>query len=77
CSIFVWRLHPSAFLSLENEAFVEHALYLYDSSQADFAECLFCAKYQRMGCRSMASFDEKAQAMSHVGNPTQLMTQPA
>lgn len=71
------HLLETAFLQIENEAMLEQALYLYDSSKADFAECLFCAQYQRMGCRIMASFDEKAQAMSHVGNPTQLMTQPS
>lgn len=71
------HLLETAFLQIENEAVLEQALYLYDSSKADFAECLFCAQYQRMGCRSMASFDEKAQAMSHVDNPRQLMTQPS
>jgi predicted nucleic-acid-binding protein len=65
------QLLETAPLRIDNEAVLEHALYLYDSegARADFAECLFSAQYQRMGCRTMASFDEKAQRMAFVNRP--------
>jgi predicted nucleic-acid-binding protein len=65
------KLLETAPLRIDNEAALEHALYLYDGegAKADFAECLFSAQYQRMGCRVMASFDEKAQRMDKVAHP--------
>jgi predicted nucleic-acid-binding protein len=68
------RLLEIAPLRIENEAVLEHALYLYDGegAKADFAECLFAAQYQRMGCRTMASFDEKAQRMDKVAHPADI-----
>lgn len=67
------QLLETAPLRIDNEAALEHALYLYDGegARADFAECLFSAQYQRMGCRVMASFDEKAQRMPRILHPTQ------
>jgi predicted nucleic-acid-binding protein len=64
------KLLETAPLRIENEAVLEHALFLYggETANADFAECLFLAQYQRMGCRVMASFDEKAQRMDKVAH---------
>jgi predicted nucleic-acid-binding protein len=68
------QLLETAQLRIDNEAVLEHALYLYDGegAKADFAECLFSAQYQRMGCRTMASFDEKAQRMDKVAHPADI-----
>jgi predicted nucleic-acid-binding protein len=68
------QLLETAPLRIDNEAALEHALYLYDGegAKADFAECLFSAQYQRMGCRKMASFDEKAQRMDEVAHPADI-----
>jgi predicted nucleic-acid-binding protein len=68
------QLLETAPLRIDNEAVLEHALYIYggENVKADFAECLFSAQYQRMGCRSMASFDEKAQRLSNVQSPVSL-----
>jgi predicted nucleic-acid-binding protein len=65
------KLLETAPLRIENEAALEHALYLYggETANADFAECLFLAQYQRMDCTVMASFDDKAQRMDKVAHP--------
>ncbi len=65
------RLLEIAPLRIENEAVLEHALYLYsgETTRADFAECLFSAQYQRIGCRNMASFDAQAQRLPNVLHP--------
>jgi predicted nucleic-acid-binding protein len=69
------RLLEIAPLRIENEAVLEHALYLYggETAKADFAECLFLAQYQRMGCTNMASFDAQAQRMPNVKHPTEAL----
>jgi predicted nucleic-acid-binding protein len=74
-SVVFKRLLEIALLRIENEAALEQALYLYDGegAKADFAECLFSAQYQRMGCRVMASFDEKVQHMPFVNRPDAVM----
>ena len=46
-------------LLFENESAVEEALFLYEHSKADFAECLMLAQYRRMGC-TMLTFDAQA-----------------
>jgi predicted nucleic-acid-binding protein len=68
------KLLETAPLRVENEAVFEHALYLYggETANADFAECLFLAQYQRLSCRVMASFDEKAQRMDKVAHPADI-----
>jgi predicted nucleic-acid-binding protein len=53
-------------LHIEHEQVLEQALYAYDQNRADFAECLFAAHYQRMGCRSMLTFDTKAARLDGV-----------
>ena len=65
------KLLETAPLRIENEAILEHALYLYggETAKADFAECLFLAQYLKMGCRNMASFDVQAQRMPNVLHP--------
>ena len=53
-------------IEIENEKILDHALNLYDNAAADFAECLFLAQYQRMGCNTMLTFDAKAARMAGV-----------
>lgn len=65
------QLLETALLQIENEAVLEHTLYLYDTAKADFAECLFAAQYHRMGCRLLASYDDKAQRMDTVVHPVE------
>ncbi len=47
-------------LAFEDEASVEHALYSWRDSTADFADCLIEAHNRRLGCRATATFDGKA-----------------
>jgi predicted nucleic-acid-binding protein len=47
-------------LLFESEEAVEEALFLYEQSKADFAECLMLAQYRRMGCSGMLTFDARA-----------------
>ena len=54
------HLLESGDLTFESEEVIEHALALFENSNADFAECLMMAHYQRLGCRSMLTFDMKA-----------------
>ena len=47
-------------LLFESEEVVEEAVFLYENSRADFAECLMLAQYRRMGCTAMLTFDARA-----------------
>jgi predicted nucleic-acid-binding protein len=47
-------------LVFENEDAVEEAIFLYEQSKADFAECLMLAQYRRLGCTAMLTFDVRA-----------------
>ena len=47
-------------LQIQDEQVLEQAIYSYENNAADFAECLFWAQYQRMGCRAMLTFDAVA-----------------
>ncbi len=47
-------------LTLEDEPSVEHALYSWRDSGADFADCLIEARNLRVGCEATATFDTKA-----------------
>jgi predicted nucleic-acid-binding protein len=40
-------------LSIEQEETLEEALYLYENSTADFADCLMAARYARLGCAAI------------------------
>ncbi len=53
-------------IEIENEKVMEQALHIYTNAAADFAECLFLAQYQRMGCDGMMTFDAKAARMAGV-----------
>lgn len=47
-------------LAFEDEPCVEHAIYSWKDSMADFADCLINARNRRLGCRATATFDGKA-----------------
>lgn len=47
-------------LRFEDEAVLEHGIYLYENSNAEFADCLQVARYRALGCSSMLTFDIKA-----------------
>ena len=47
-------------LAFEDEPSVEHALYSWKDSVADFADCLIEARNLRLGCHATATFDGKA-----------------
>jgi predicted nucleic-acid-binding protein len=47
-------------LAFEDESSVEHALYSWKDSVADFADCLIEARNVRLGCQATATFDGKA-----------------
>lgn len=47
-------------LTFEDEASFEAALYGWQNSTADFADCLIGARNRRLGCSATATFDHKA-----------------
>lgn len=47
-------------LAFEAEETLEHALYLFENASADFADCLLLARYLRLGCDRMLTFDAGA-----------------
>jgi predicted nucleic-acid-binding protein len=47
-------------LAFEDEPSVEHAIYSWKDSAAEFADCLIGARNRRLGCRTTATFDGKA-----------------
>jgi len=49
---------------IEGEDTQEQALYLFEDSSADFADCLMVARYQRMGFATMLTFDENAAKLA-------------
>ena len=51
-------------IEVDDEKVLEQALHIYDNAASDFAECLFLAQYQRMGCDTMLTFDAKAARMT-------------
>jgi len=53
-------LLDSADVRVENEACVEEALYVWNASGAEFADCLIGARYRALGCDATVSFDAKA-----------------
>ena len=53
-------------IEIDNEKVLEQALHIYDNAVSDFAECLFLAQYQRLGCDTMLTFDTKAARMTGV-----------
>jgi len=53
-------LLDTADLAFEDEPSVEHAIYLWKDSSADFADCLIDGRNLRLGCRATATFDGRA-----------------
>jgi len=53
-------LLDTADLAFEDEPSVEHAVYSWKDSTADFADCLIEARNRRLGCRATATFDGRA-----------------
>ena len=53
-------------VQIENEKVLEQAIHTYRHATVDFAECLFLAQYQRMGCQTMLTFDTKAARIDSV-----------
>ena len=51
-------------IEIDNEKALEQALHIYDNAASGFAECLFLAQYQRIGCDTMLTFDTKAARMT-------------
>lgn len=47
-------------LAIEDEQSVEHAMYIWKESSADFADCLIAARNLRLGCHATATFDGRA-----------------
>ena len=53
-------------IQIDGEAILEQAILHWEGSNADFAECLFLAQYQHLGCSAMLTFDAKAALMEGV-----------
>jgi predicted nucleic-acid-binding protein len=53
-------LLDTADLAFEDESAIEHALYSWKNSTADFADCLIDARNRRLGCGATATFDGRA-----------------
>jgi predicted nucleic-acid-binding protein len=47
-------------IAIEDEQVVAEALFLWDNSTANFADCLIGACHQARGCSATATFDAKA-----------------
>ena len=54
------QLLESREVQFENGDVIEQALYDFENSNADFADCLMVAQYRRLGCTTMLTFDAKA-----------------
>jgi predicted nucleic-acid-binding protein len=53
-------LLQTAEVVFEDEPSVEHAIYMWKDSHAEFADCLINARNRRLGCRATATFDRNA-----------------
>jgi len=53
-------LLDSTELRLEDEPSVEEALYFWNDSNTEFADCLIGARHRALGCRATATFDARA-----------------
>jgi predicted nucleic-acid-binding protein len=56
----VYALLDAADVAFEDEPSVEHAVYSWKDSAADFADCLIEARNRRLGCNATATFDGNA-----------------
>lgn len=50
----------TADIAFDDEQSVEHAMYIWKESSADFADCLIDARHLRLGCNATATFDSRA-----------------
>jgi predicted nucleic-acid-binding protein len=53
-------LLDSTELRVEDESSVEEALYLWNDTNSEFADCLIGARRRALGCQATATFDAKA-----------------
>ena len=51
---------------LEEESSVEAALFLWQESQAEFADCLIGVRHQVLGCSATAPFDTRASKLPGI-----------
>ena len=58
--VAVSALLDAADLAFEDEPSVEHAVYSWKDSPANFADCLIEARNLRLGCNATATFDGRA-----------------
>jgi len=60
-------------LAFEDERSIEHAIYSWKDSGADFADCLIEARHRQLGCAATATFDAKPlpQKMMRPSAPRQ------
>lgn len=57
-------LLETAEIAFEDASAVEHAVYVWKDSGAEFADCLITARNRRLGCRATATFDATAQQLA-------------
>jgi predicted nucleic-acid-binding protein len=57
-------LLDTADLAFEDEAIIEHAVYSWKDSNADFTDCLIDARDRHLGCTATATFDAKALTLA-------------
>ena len=50
----------SADLTIEDEASLEQALFVWRDSRTEFADCLISARQRSLGCHATATFDARA-----------------
>ena len=53
-------LLDSADVFIEDDASLEEALFHWEDSTADFADCLIGARHRRLGCEQTVTFDARA-----------------
>ncbi|HEY4115159.1 MAG TPA: type II toxin-antitoxin system VapC family toxin [Rhizomicrobium sp.] len=58
------QLLESRELAFESERVLEQALYDFENSNADFADCLLVAQYRHLGCATMLTFDIRAARLA-------------
>ena len=56
-------LLDSSDVQLEDEPEIEEALYVWNDSNTEFADCLIGARNRRLGCSATATFDAKASKL--------------
>ena len=59
-------LHDNARLAFENRSVLSDAVAGFESSGADFADCLIVAKNAAAGCKHTATFDRALRPFEHA-----------